>query len=191
MLYYIKCCMILHVVWYCVLYDMILHVVWYCMLYDIACCMILHVVWYCVLFDMILHVVWYCMLYDIACCMILHVVCLCMYNIACTLYDIAFCMILHVVWYCMLYDITCCMILHVVICANCARNSTIQAPNGALLHCRPVANDARQTARCHAACCRNVTLSLASNRRIGRLACFSSDIMTRRQCYDVTFGPFP
>jgi hypothetical protein len=35
--------------------------------------------------------------------------------------------------------------------------------------CRPIANDARQTARCRAACCRDVTLSLGSNRRIGYL----------------------
>jgi hypothetical protein len=71
----------------------------------------------------------------------------------------------------------------------------------ALSSCRPVANDAHQMARCSAVCCRDVTLSLGTNRRIGylhninqatgrhrnngaarcptrRLACFASDRTT-------------
>jgi hypothetical protein len=35
-----------------------------------------------------------------------------------------------------------------------------------LSSCRPVANDVRQTVRCRAACCRDVTLSVGSNQRI-------------------------
>jgi hypothetical protein len=39
----------------------------------------------------------------------------------------------------------------------------------ALLSCRHVANEAHQMARCRAACCRDLRLSLGSNGKIGYL----------------------
>jgi hypothetical protein len=50
-----------------------------------------------------------------------------------------------------------------------------------LSSCCPVANDARQTARCRAAYCRDVTLSLGLNRRIGLQAKRQGDIATARR----------
>jgi hypothetical protein len=79
----------------------------------------------------------------------------------------------------------------------------------ALSSCLPAVNDTRNLMRCRAACCRNVTISLGSNRRIGylsiykpidiaatrsttthRLVCFASDMVTSRQYDKVPFGPF-